>query len=96
MSPGAPGTRHHKAFIVLFLAALVCAQAAALLIVHSHQNTSDHCCLLCHIGPMPFVAASVSELPAPDLPVLGLASSAGLDQPCEVLGSARLSRGPPA
>ena len=44
--------------VVLFLCALVCAQALSLGAAHNH-NTSEHCCALCHVGPLPFAQPTI-------------------------------------
>ena len=83
--------------VVLFLCALVFAQAASLASEHWHHHSSHHCCLLCHSGPMPLLQSTVSAAAfAPLLPLAWLERFSGSDAPREVLLTAGDSRAPPA
>ena len=83
--------------LVLFLlAATVCAQTHAFAFEHQHHS-SEHCCLLCHVGPLPLLPSSVSVAAvAPVLSTVWLAWSDGVEAPRETLLSAASSRAPPA
>ena len=95
MARGAPGGR--RVVLVLFLlVATLCAQTHALAFEHQHHS-SEHCCLLCHVGPLPLLPSSVSATAvAPVLSTVWLASSGGVETPREALLSAASSRAPPA
>ena len=82
--------------ILLLVCLTLLGQSLALVSQEESHHASDHCCLLCHVGPLPFVQTAVSAtvmpvflvawiLPAPDFE---LAHSAQL--------FASSSRGPPA
>lgn len=82
--------------VTLLLCAVVGAQAVSLAQVHSHQRSSQHCCGLCHTGPLPFVPISIGAALAPLLAVIWLAASDECDGAREQLASAESSRAPPA
>jgi hypothetical protein len=51
--------RHRKALlIVLLLCVTGVAQFAALVSERETHHASDHCCLLCHAGPLQFLEVS--------------------------------------
>jgi hypothetical protein len=81
--------------VLLLLSAVVCAQTASLSAEHSH-NSSQHCCGLCHVGPIPFLQPVVAAALAPIVALAWLASASDLDSPHEVLLTAGSSRAPPA
>jgi hypothetical protein len=80
--------------VLLFLCAVVCAQTASLALEH-REHSSEHCCWLCHIGPLPFLQAGpVAHI----APVVALAWFAPLPEAVaahETLLSAASSRAPP-
>jgi hypothetical protein len=45
--------------VALVLCAVICAQTVSLAQVHSHQHSYQHCCGLCHAGPLAFVPMSM-------------------------------------
>jgi hypothetical protein len=79
---------------VLFLCALVCAQTASFASEHSH-NRSEHCCALCHIGPLPLLEPVTSAGFTPILVVAWLSLSGDFDSPHEALPATGSSRAPP-
>jgi hypothetical protein len=81
-------------FVLLFLCALICAQSASLASQHSH-NRSEHCCGLCHVGPLPLLQPAASTGFAPILSVAWLSPSHDLDSPGDALLTAGSSRAPP-
>ncbi|MGA2268054.1 MAG: hypothetical protein ABSH44_06240 [Bryobacteraceae bacterium] len=84
------------ALVLFLLAATVCAQTHALAFEHQHHS-SEHCCLLCHIGPLPLLPSSVSAaVVAPVLSTVWVASSDSVETPREALLSAASCRAPPA
>ena len=65
--------RHRKAlFIVLLLCVTGVAQFAALATERETHHASDHCCLLCHVGPLQFLEVSASAALAPVFEVVWL------------------------
>src|SRR5689334_8037892 len=82
--------------LLFLLCALVLTQTTSLASEHLHQHSSQHCCGLCHSGPLPFVQPAVASSFAPMQSVAWLRNSAGLDAPHEVILTAGSSRAPPA
>jgi hypothetical protein len=82
-------------FIVLFVCAMVGAQAFTLAWDHPHQS-SEHCCGLCHAGPLPFVQPSISTNSTPTLETAWLVWAPELQHQRETLPGAGSSRAPPA
>jgi len=85
-----------KLLVLLVLSAMVGAQGVSLAAGQSHQHASQHCCTLCHIGPLPFLQPAVSTALAPALSMAWLESPSGLDAPREVRLVTGFSRAPPA
>ena len=68
---------HRKAlFIVLLLCVTGIAQMAALVGEPESHHSADHCCLLCHMGPLHFLQASTSTGLAPVFAVVWLTPAA--------------------
>src|SRR5205807_2102365 len=82
--------------LLLFMCAVVCAQAASLTFEHSHQNSTQHCCGLCHTGPLPILGPVTSVTLTPMVAVAWLPSASHLGALREVLSSTGCSRAPPA
>jgi hypothetical protein len=82
--------------VLLLLCAILCAQSASLLSEELHRHPSEHCCGLCHTGPLPFVKPTSMAGLAPVLAVLWIApivdASAAL---AEILPSSD-TRAPPS
>jgi len=89
-------TARRVLLVLLLMCAVVSAQAASLLAEHSHQHSSEHCCRLCHAGPLPFLPSTAQAAVAPDGAVVWLAGSSDYDATPEVLLAAGDSRAPPA
>jgi hypothetical protein len=83
-------------WVVVVLCAVIFAQTVSLAAEHSHQHPSQHCCALCHSGPLPFVLMSVGTTVLPALAVIGLALSDDSGGAPEQLSSIESSRAPPA
>jgi hypothetical protein len=82
--------------VVALLCAVVCAQAASLASEQFHQHSSQHCCALCHIGPLPFLQPASATYLAPVLATEWFEWSVELDTTHEVLLASGYSRAPPA
>ena len=78
----------------LFLCALIWAQSASFASDHAH-NRSEHCCGLCHVGPLPLLQPVASAGFAPTVAVAWLPLSRDFDTPHEALLTAGSSRAPP-
>ncbi len=83
-------------FVLLLLCSVLCAQSASFASEHSHPHSSQHCCSLCHAGPLPLIQAATASAFAPALSMAWLEWSSGLDAPHQVLLAAGYSRAPPA
>ena len=59
--------------VLLLLCATVLAQSTALAAQNESHHSPDHCCLLCHVGPLPFLQTSVSASLAPVFQVVWMA-----------------------
>jgi hypothetical protein len=85
-----------RAVLILLMCALVCAQSAPLASAHAHHNSSQHCCLLCHAGPLPFLQATASALMSPFISAVWLEPPPPISTPGDHAVSTHDSRGPPA
>jgi len=81
--------------VLLFLCAVLVAQAESFAPEHSHQHSSQHCCGLCHVGPLPILQPALSAGFAPIVAVAWLSPSFGFSKPREALLAAGSSRAPP-
>jgi len=86
--------RSRVAMIVLLLCA-VFAQASAFESEREHHDSSQHCCLLCHLGPLPFVQAAIGSAAEPPVAIAWLPSLAQQEGKHEVLLREDSSRAPP-
>lgn len=83
-------------FILAILCLMVWAQSAALILEHSEHHSSEHCCLLCHAGPLPFLQTTLSVAVAPVVPLAWFAPPAEIQDTHDVLIATSSSRAPPA
>jgi hypothetical protein len=90
--------RHHRKalLIVLLLCVTGAAQITALVSEREAHHASDHCCLLCHVGPLQFLQASDSPTIAPVFDVVWLAPALEVATAHDVLLPASPARAPPA
>ena len=82
--------------ILLLLCVTVLAQSSALSAQSESHHAADHCCLLCHVGPLPFLQTSVSATLAPVFQVVWLAPPASVEITPDVLILPSASRAPPS
>jgi hypothetical protein len=82
--------------VLLFLCAMVGAQSASFASEHSHQHSSQHCCGLCHVGPLPLLQPASAAAFAPAVTVALLAAPLDCDLRYDVLLTAGSSRAPPS
>jgi hypothetical protein len=83
-------------WVVLLLCVVACAQTASFTCAHSHRYWSEHCCQLCHLGPLPLLQPAASGTGSPILAVAWLERSGDLSAAHETHPSAGSSRAPPA
>ena len=89
--------RHRKALlIVLLLCVTGVAQFAALVSERETHHASDHCCLLCHAGPLQFLEVSASAGLAPVFEVVWLTPATEVATAHDVQLAASPARAPPA
>jgi hypothetical protein len=81
---------------LLLLFAVVCAQTAWLASDCGHEHSSQHCCGLCHAGPMAFVAPAILFSAAPVSPVEWVGMPPLSNAPLQALCGTGTSRAPPA
>jgi hypothetical protein len=82
--------------VLLLLCVMVLAQSSAVSAERESHHSPDHCCLLCHVGPMPFLQTSVPVTIAPAVHVEWLAPNPEFESVHDVLLATSYSRGPPA
>ena len=75
---------------------ILAGQSFALASQDESHHSADHCCLLCHVGPLPFLQASVAATVTPVFLVVWLAAAPDFEPAPQVLLSTSLSRGPPS
>jgi hypothetical protein len=90
------GGEGRYAYVLLLLCLVLLAQSAALASANEQHHSPDHCCTLCHVGPLPFLHthASVEVLPA--LSVVWLEPVSDPLATHDVLLATSSSRAPPA
>ena len=82
--------------VLLLLCLTMVAQSSALSAQSESHHSPDHCCLLCHVGPLPFLQASVTALLSPVFQVVWLAPPAYSETTSDVRVVPSPSRAPPA
>jgi hypothetical protein len=82
--------------VLLLLCVTMVAQYSALSAQSESHHSPDHCCLLCHVGPLPFLQTSVAAAMAPLFQVVWLAPQARFETTSDVRLVPSPSRAPPA
>ena len=82
--------------VVFLLCATLGAQTSSLASEQESHHGSDHCCRLCHAGPIPILPSAVVEVVAPVFSTVWVAPSRGPAAPRQVLLAGAPSRAPPA
>ena len=62
-----------RLLVLLFLCAVISAQAASFAGIHSHEHSAQHCCALCHAGPLPFLDPGIVAAISPHVAVIWIA-----------------------
>ena len=83
------------ALFVLLLCAVVWAQVISFASEHSHQHSTQHCCGLCHTGPLPWIQTALAVV-EPEHPKVWLEPANAGNRPRDFAPVARQSRAPPA
>jgi hypothetical protein len=81
--------------LLLLLCAMLSAQTASIACEPFHQHSSQHCCGLCHAGPLHFVQPSITAAIAPVFAPAWLEVQDRSGAPRELLFTAGSSRAPP-
>lgn len=88
---------NRRCAIVLFLACLlISGQSTALLSTGEPHHATEHCCLLCHVGALPFLQAVNVATVEPPIVLERLMADPNFEASPDVLPSANCSRAPPA
>src|SRR3954468_4792272 len=82
------------AVFLLLLCAVVWAQVISFASEHSHQHSTQHCCGLCHTGPLPWIQTDLTAV-EPEQPTVWLEPANAGDRPRDVAPVAQQSRAPP-
>jgi hypothetical protein len=80
---------------ILFLLGLIVAAQASAFTVEQRAHPSDHCCVLCHAGPLPFLNSSMVVALAPVLAPAWLGHPADFEPVHRVPVAPLASRAPP-
>lgn len=87
---------NRRTLLVLFLLCLMFYMQSALFAAPDAHHATGHCCLLCHIGSLPFLSITAAAPVAPIVVVARLISNPDFQASHDVLLSANSSRAPPA
>ena len=87
--------RRRALLVLCVLCLVVWAQSSALALQHSEHHSSEHCCLLCHAGPLPFLQSTIAISLAPILPVAWFAPAIEVPNTHDAPIAIGSSRAPP-
>jgi hypothetical protein len=82
--------------VLLLLSVTIAAQSSALDPRHESHHAQGHCCLVCHLGSLPYLRTSVPAAVTPVFLVTWLAPAPDFQPFHQVLLTASSSRAPPA
>jgi hypothetical protein len=82
--------------VLLLLCATLGAQTNSLASEQETHHGSQHCCRLCHIGPIPILPAVAVAVAVPVSAAVWMPAASGPAVPREVLLASSPSRAPPA
>jgi hypothetical protein len=82
--------------IVLLVCATLGAQAKSLASEQETHHGSDHCCRLCHMGPVPILPSAAQAVVTPVFSAVWVVPAGARGEAREVLLASAPSRGPPA
>jgi hypothetical protein len=87
---------HRKALLVVLLLLVTgMAQFASIVGQPETHRSSDHCCLLCHVGPLPFLEASATAAVSPVFEIAWLTPAADVAATHDFLLPSSAARAPP-
>jgi hypothetical protein len=81
--------------VVVLLCVVICWQASALALLHHQHGATEHCCLLCHTGPLPLLQAALPSAVAPLLWAAWFSATPEFEGTYDALISTSSSRAPP-
>ena len=81
--------------VLLLVCLTLLGQSLALAFQEESHHAPDHCCLLCHVGPLPFLQTIVTATVTPVFLIAWLAPAPDFELARFVLLFASSSRGPP-
>lgn len=81
--------------VLLLLCVTIAAQSSALDPRHESHHAPGHCCLVCHLGSLPYLRTSVPAAVTPVFLVTWLAATPDFQPFHDVLLTASCSRAPP-
>jgi len=82
--------------MLLLLSLTLLGQSFALASQDESHHAPDHCCLLCHVGPLPFLQTTVSATVTPVFRIAWLAPNPNFEPAHQGPLAPSSSRGPPA
>ena len=82
--------------VLLLVCLTLLGPSLALTSQEESHHATDHCCLLCHVGPLPFVQTTVSATVMPVFSVAWLLPTPDFELAHSPFLFASSSRGPPA
>lgn len=89
--------RNRRTLLVfLLLCVTVYAQSAALLAAIEPHHATGHCCVLCHVGSLPFLEIASIGSVAPIVILEGFVANSDFASSHDVLLGTNSSRAPPA
>ena len=91
-----PGGFARILLVVLLIFGVLQAQTSSFSADNLHHHPSEHCCALCHAGPMPLVRPAPAVATAPMLPLARVEPAPESDAPRDEPVRATHSRAPPA
>jgi hypothetical protein len=94
--PGHGPTRLGRGVLLLLVCLIVFAQSAALSGEFESHHATEHCCLLCHVGALPFLQVTVASALAPVFRKVWLAPPAEFSLLHDSAHVIRSSRAPPS
>ncbi len=90
------GHQAERCLLWAVLCLLVLTQCAALTSANQQHGAQEHCCLLCHVGPLPFLHTGILPVAAPVLAMAWLEPDRQFQAAPDPQAAALASRGPPA
>jgi hypothetical protein len=90
------GHGKQRCLLMVLLCLVVLTQSAEFTSANEIHGSQDHCCLLCHVGPLPFLNTTLLPSMTPVLAIIRLEFRQEFTALLEPALTAHSSRGPPA